>query len=110
MKKQILVAVLTMIPVMGFAKVSDFNELIKENVKAQNELHSTVKNNVGDARDAVADQKMRERIVVVEKSGQSYHSPTKKDLLAFKKEKSHYRASEQKQFERLANEIRSQND
>lgn len=110
MKKQVLIAVLTMIPAIGFAKISDFNALITENVKAQNELHSTVKNNVSDTRDAVGAEKMRERIVVVENSGRSYNAPTKKDLLAFKKERSHYRPSEQKQFERLANEIRSQND
>lgn len=110
MKKQVLITVLSLIPTLGFAKVSDFNALISDNVKAQKELHSTVKNNIGEARDAVAAEKIRQRIVVVENSGLSYVAPTKKDLLAFKKEKSHHRASEQKQFERLANEIRSENE
>lgn len=110
MKKQFLMTVLSLIPAVGFAKVSDFNAMIADNVKVQRELHATVRNNVGEARGGVAYENMRQRIVVVEKSGVSYHSPTKKDLLAYKKEKSYHRASEGKQFERLANEIRSQND
>ncbi|MGZ3770538.1 MAG: hypothetical protein ACXVCP_00725 [Bdellovibrio sp.] len=109
MKKQVLVTILMIVPSFGFAKVSDFDSLITENVKAQAELHSTVKNNVRDTRDAVANSN-RERIVVVENPGKSYNAPTKADLLAFKKEKSHYRASEEKQFERLANEINSQEE
>ncbi|WII71048.1 hypothetical protein QJS83_11305 [Bdellovibrio sp. 22V] len=107
MKKQVLVTVIAMIPAMSFAKVSDFNALITENVKAQNELHSTVKTNLNEARDAADASAMRERIVIVENSGTSYNATTKKDLLAFKKEKTHHRASEEKQFERLANEINS---
>ncbi|MEK2645532.1 hypothetical protein [Bdellovibrio sp. BCCA] len=107
MKKQLLVTVIAMIPAMSFAKISDFNALISENVKAQNELHSTVKHNLDDARDAVAAAQVRERIVVVENSGVTYNAPTKKDLLAFKKEKRSHRASEGKQFERLASEINS---
>lgn len=107
MKKQLLITVMTLIPAMSFAKVSDFNELISENVKAQNELHSAVRNNVIEAREATAAAQLRERIVVVENSGTSYNAPTKKDLLAFKKEKRSHRASEDKQFERLAHEVNS---
>lgn len=107
MKKQVLVTIISMIPAMSFAKISDFNALITENVKAQDELHSTVKHNINETREAV---NVRERIVVVENSGTSYNAPTSKDLLAFKKEKSNHRASEGKQFERLANEISNSQD
>ncbi|KYG61231.1 hypothetical protein [Bdellovibrio bacteriovorus] len=107
MKKQVLVTIIAMIPAVSFAKISDFNALISENVKAQGELHSTVKGNIDEARDQAAAAQVRERIVVVENSGVSYNSPTKKDLLAFKKEKRSHRASESKQFERLASEISS---
>lgn len=107
MKKQLLITALMLIPAMSFAKVSDFNELISESVKSQNELHSAVQGNMEDARDAAAAAKVRERIVVVENSGVSYNSPSRKDLLAFKKEKRSHRASEEKQFERLANEVHS---
>ncbi|UXR63520.1 hypothetical protein EZJ49_10580 [Bdellovibrio bacteriovorus] len=107
MKKQALIAVMTLIPAISFAKISDFNALISENTKAQSELHHTVQSNLEATRDKVAAQeKIRERIVVVENSGTSYNAPTRKDLLAFKKEKSNHRASEEKQFERLATEIR----
>ncbi len=101
MKKQIMVAVIALIPSLGFAKISDFNALIAENTKSQNELHNTVQGNLAEARKAEA----RQRIVVVENSGSSYNAPTRKSLLAFKKEKTHHQASESKTFERLAHEI-----
>lgn len=107
MKKQLLIAAMTLIPAMSFAKVADFGELITENVKAQNELHETVRHNIDDAREVAAKQPVRERIVVVENSGTSFNAPTRKDMLVFKKEKTDHRASETKQFERLANEIHS---
>lgn len=106
MKKQLLVTVIALIPAMSFAKEKvDFGDLISENSKAQTELHSTIKNNLEEAREIAAAAQMRERIVVVENTGGSYNAPTNSELLAFRKEKSHHRASEEKQFERLANEI-----
>lgn len=108
MKKQLLVSVMVLIPAISFAKEKvDFGDLISENSRAQSELHSTVKHNLEEAREIAAAVKMRERIVVVENSGVSYNAPTDQELLAFKKERSHHRASEDKQFERLANEISS---
>lgn len=106
MKNQIVVAIAMMIPTIGFAKVADFNALITENVKAQTELHDSVKGNMAETRQAVADANRRERIVIVENSGTSYNSPTKKDMLVFQKEKTQYRADEG--FDRLATEIRDQ--
>lgn len=100
MKKQLLVTVIALVPAMGFAKVSDFNAMIADNVKEQNQLHSEVKNNVIEARDTA-----RERIVIVENESASYNAPTRKDLLAFKKEKKNYAPSQKQEFERLANEI-----
>lgn len=106
MKKQVLVTVIAMIPALSFAKVSDFNAMISENMKEQTELHTTVQNNVGDAREsAEMAAGVHERIVIVENSKTSYNAPTKKDLLAFKKEKKNFVPSENDQFERLANEI-----
>lgn len=110
MKKQVLIAVMTLIPAVSFAKISDFDAMINENVKAQNELHSTVKTNLHEAKSATEEGALnvpRDRIVVVENSGVSYNAPTKKDMLAFKKERRNHRASESKQFDRLANEIRA---
>ncbi|MNK96848.1 hypothetical protein D3C87_1171580 [compost metagenome] len=108
MKKQILFAVVAMIPVLSFAKVADFNALITDNMKAQTELHTTVTGNMAETRKAVADANIKERIVIVENSGTSYNSPTKKDMLAFKKEKTFYRASDMDSLDRVATEIRDQ--
>ncbi len=110
MKKQILVALMTLVPAIGFAKIQDFNALISENVKAQKELHKNVQTNVEATREQIAAQSIRERIVIVENSGESYNAPTRKDLLAFKKEQRSHRASEKKQFDRLASEISSLQD
>jgi hypothetical protein len=108
MKKQILFAVVAVIPALSFAKVADFNALISDNMKAQTELHSTVTGNMADTRKAVADTNIKERIVIVENSGSSYNSPTKKDMLAFKKEKTFYRASDMNSLDRVATEINDQ--
>lgn len=113
MKKQLLIAAMTLIPAMSFAKISDFDAMINDNVKAQNELHSTVKTNLNEAKSATEEgalQVPRERIVVVENSGVSYNSATKDDLKKFKKERRSHRASEDKQFKRLANEIRASDE
>lgn len=110
MKKQILTAIIAMIPAMSFAKISDFDGLITENAKIQQDLHSKVKHSINGARNVVANSNVRERIVIVENSGQSYNSPTSKNMMAFKKEKTFHRASEEKNFDRLATEISSLND
>ena len=78
MKKQLLVTVIAMIPAMSFAKVSDFNAMISDNLKEQNQLHSTVTENVGEAREV---DNSHERIVIVENSTASYNAPTKKEML-----------------------------
>lgn len=109
MKKQAVIALMTLIPAISFAKISDFNALINENSKAQSELHNTVQANLEASRE-YASAEVRERIVVVENSGSSYNAPTKKDLLAFKKEKVSHRASERKQFDRLASELSGLDD
>lgn len=106
MKKQILFAVVAMIPALSFAKVADFNALITDNMKAQTELHTTVTGNMADTRKAVVDANIKERIVIVENSGTSYNSPTRKDMLAFKKEKTFFRAGDSS--ERVASELREQ--
>ncbi|MGE5085725.1 MAG: hypothetical protein ACM3MG_05445, partial [Bacillota bacterium] len=98
MKKQLLIAAMTLIPAMSFAKVEDFSEMIAENAKSQTELHETVRHSIDDAREVAGNTKTHERIVIVEKSGTSFNAPTRKDMLVFKKEKTAYRASESKSF------------
>lgn len=112
MKKQVIVTIIALIPTMGFAKVTDFNALISENVQSQKELHSTVKQNVQEARETASDPASgkREKVVVVDSSTETYNAPTKKDLLVFEKEKSFHRASDEKQLDRLATELSSLGD
>lgn len=109
MKKQIIVTIISLIPTMGLAKVTDFNALISENVKSQKVLHSAVKQNVLEARDGTQDssQIKYKKVVVVDSSRETYNAPTKKDLLIFEKEKNFHRASDTQQFDRLATELSS---
>ena len=65
MKKQILVALISIIPAISFAKVSDFNTMISDNQKDQQQLHKSVNSNVADANKVVRQGK-RERLVFVE--------------------------------------------
>lgn len=110
MKKQILAAVVAMIPALSFAKITDFNSLISENTQAQKELHTTVKSNVKDAREVAEIGGKREKVVLVESASGTYNAPTKKDLLVFEKEKSYHRASDSQQADRLATELSSLGD
>lgn len=111
MKKQVLVAIIALVPTMGFAKVTDFNALISENVQTQKELHSTVKHNVQEAKEATEQENgKREKIVVVDNSRETYNAPTKKDLLVFEKERTFHRISDEKQLDRLATELSNQGE
>lgn len=106
MKTKALIMILSILPATGFAKISDFNAMISENMKQQSELHGSVKNNVAEARDSVESEGVRKRMVVVDDSKSSYNSPTQKELLAFSKEKKRNTLHEEKkQFGRLATEI-----
>jgi hypothetical protein len=93
---------ITVLPLTSFAKVSDFNALISDNMKSQTELHTTVRKNVEVARD---EKNIREKVVVVDGTEGSYASPSRRDLLKFKKERVQHRPSETKQFERVAGEV-----
>lgn len=102
MKKSFVTALLALFPAVGFAKVTDFNALISDNAKTQRELHANVQGTLEKER---VRPQPRQRIVVVESSGKSYHSPTQEGALAFSKTKNNHKASEKRQFERLASEF-----
>jgi hypothetical protein len=104
--KQVIVAIMVLIPAISFAKVEDFNQMISDNMKAQDQLHADVKNNIDSSR--VATQK-HEKIVVVEGTGTSYNAHTNKDLLTFKKEQTNYKTSDKTQTDRVAGEISDSN-
>ncbi len=87
----------------SFAKVADFNNLINENIKAQDTLHQEVKVNMDLAR-----QNLREaspsKVTVMEDFSQ-YSVPSQK--LRFKKEVYQYRPSTKKQMDRVATELKN---
>lgn len=84
------------------AKLSDFNSIIEENSKAQNELHANLTNNMQDTKIAVQ-KETRERYLV--DTSRTINVPTKKDFLTFEKEKNYHRPSQKQAQKRLAIEI-----
>ncbi|MBC7466601.1 MAG: hypothetical protein H7256_11475 [Bdellovibrio sp.] len=98
-----------MVLTLGFvlnanAKLSDFNDLIEENSKAQNDLHASLTENMKDTQVAVQ-KETRERFLV--DSSSTINAPTKKSFLTFSKEKDYHRASEKQAQKRLAVEVDS---
>lgn len=105
MEKQILkmIALLMVLaPSFSFAKVSDFHDLIEDNMKSQRELHGQVQTQVEAAR--IAAKVQVEDAILVADSG-TVNVATKKGMLVHDKEKTFYRASEKKQLDRLASEF-----
>lgn len=96
----ILIAAL--IPTVSMAKVEDFNAMIAENGKAQQQLQKDLSGQIEKTREA-----QNAYSADVGNGGflQSVNSPTDKGFMTFKKESIQYRASEAKQMERLANEM-----
>lgn len=103
MKKQLMIALISLVPALSYAKVSDFNAMISDNMKAQTQLHKTVQESTDTAR--IAAREKSDRGVLVEASGASYNVATKKDLLTFEKEKRGSEVSQKEQMDRLAAEV-----
>ncbi|MES3037476.1 MAG: hypothetical protein V4736_06165 [Bdellovibrionota bacterium] len=102
-----VVMILTMIfSAVSFAKVSDFNKMIVENIETQAALHQEVKTKVIVPVEAAPAQDPR--FVDVERK--NLISPTEKDFLRHKKELTQYRASEKVQRERVAHEFESNSE
>ena len=102
---------LTVSLVLGFsfmaqAKLSNFNSLIAENSKAQNELHADLKDKLNETFVAVQLEK-RDRYLVDSAADQSINVPTSKNFLTYNKEKTYFRPSEAQAKKRLAQELDS---
>jgi hypothetical protein len=102
----IALAVAMAIPAISSAKVDDFNAMIAENNKAQQELRTDLKTQMSETRQAQARAPKRE-VIVASDWHESVNSPTKKSMTTFDKETVEYRPSEAKQMQRLANEIKA---
>lgn len=105
MKNQIfkvLALLMVITPSFSFAKVSDFHNLIEENMKSQSELHKNIQTQVEASRIAAH---IEEEDTTMVANNSEINVPTKKGMLTHNKEKTFYRASEKKQMDRLANEF-----
>jgi hypothetical protein len=110
MKKVVVLALSSISLVLIFAsfswaKVSDFNALINENISAQKELHSEVKKQMKVTQDSFYPSP--KATVVVETESNQINSPTKSKMLKFKKETATQNASRsgKKQLERVSEEF-----
>ena len=104
MKKLTLMIMMMVVSQVSQAKVSDFNNLISENIKSQDALHKEVNTNMKVVRQEPKNA-AREKIVIVE--AQTYNAPSRK--LQFKKETHFYQASDKKNMDRLAAEVQQMN-
>lgn len=98
MKKQVVTMLIALVPAFASAKISDFNDMIRENAKSQSQLSNALNETVKVAR-----IQPRQRIVIVENGSSTYNAPTKR--LAFEKERIYNRVTEKSQFDRVASEI-----
>lgn len=99
--KKLAVITLLMSAQMSLASVTDFHSLIVENNQAQNELHDQIKNSIETARVAVQEGSKTFSVA----SETAVPVKTNKEFLRFDKEKRHFKASEDKNEKRLAEEI-----
>lgn len=104
MKKLIILTLTFGLTLTAQAKLNDFNQLIAENSKAQNELHGSLKDKLGETRVAVSEERKAQLIV---DAPATYNVPTNKAFLTFAKEKSSYKLSEKQLQKKLAQEVDS---
>ena len=84
------------------AKVNNFNNLIEENSRAQNELHTDLKQNLADTQVAVQVEK-NDRFVV--DTAGTINVPTRKSFLTYRKNKTDYSTTTSEAQKRLAQEL-----
>lgn len=100
MKKTILITVL-MTTLTSYAG-TNFNDIIVENMNAQNELHQQIKASVDDVKKSVVDGSKTISI-----AAETVNVKSNKEFLKFDKEKKYYKASDKKANNRLAEELQN---
>ena len=100
---KLTMVILSLIPAMSWANVSNFNDIIAENSQVQREIQQTLK--VNDDSTAAALGSNNDHRVVLESI--SYNAPTNPHTLKFKKELSERRVSSKKEMNRLAKDFKS---
>lgn len=107
MKKAFVILALSL-PFGAFAKISDFNALIKENSAAQKELHQEVKANVDEGRMAAQDEEKSSTLADTDGEA-TVNVRSNKNFLRFKKEIVDHQVEGKDMDRRLANELNSAN-
>ncbi len=105
MKTIILTLVALTFATVGATAKTNFGELIVENSKAQNELHSQIKSTVKAVN--VAKREAIDGDKTVSIASETYHVKTNKNFLTFEKEKKFYKESESQAHKRLAEEFQN---
>ncbi|MBX3034326.1 MAG: hypothetical protein KF865_10415 [Bdellovibrionaceae bacterium] len=102
--KQVIFSLLVVLGAsVGQAKVADFNALIGENMRSQEELQQEMRHQMGETRTARQDK--REVKVFVDPKGHDINVPTTD--LRFRKEMVDHSPSQKDVNNRLANEIQA---
>lgn len=107
----ILVTLMTfagsMMASFSWAKVSDFNTLINENISAQQELHKEIRQQVKTTGQAFRENsnQREDSTVIVESDSLDVNSSTPSKMLKFKKEKKQSAVSRKKQMDRISQEF-----
>ncbi len=105
--KKVLLTIVTIVGTsLSALAATDFNAIIVENSKAQNELHSQIKSNVDEVKLAVQDR-VQDGSKTVSIAAETIHVKTDKKFLTFAKEKKYYKPSEAKAQKRLAEEFQN---
>jgi hypothetical protein len=102
---KLAILTLTLIPIMGWAEVSDFNSLINENAKAQRELQHNIEDKTTTVKAELTPKKTIKKTVIVQ--SESYNVPTNDRALKFNKELHQDQPSNKKELDRLAEEFKS---
>jgi len=84
----------------------DFNEIIVENTKAQQNLHSQIKQTVMETQIAAQTLKPQDKFIADSEAAKMIQVKTKKSFLTYEKEKKHSRASASQNDKRLAQEFK----
>jgi len=84
----------------------DFNEIIVENNKVQQNLHAQIKQTVSDSKMAALQVNSNEKYIADSAAANVIQVKTKKSLLTFEKEKKHSKASALQNDKRLAQEFK----
>ncbi|MFN3697345.1 MAG: hypothetical protein ACK4VO_07885 [Pseudobdellovibrio sp.] len=84
----------------------DFNEIIVENTKAQQNLHSQIKQTVMETQIAAQSFKPQDKFIADTDAAKIIQVKTKKSFLTYEKEKKHSRASASQNEKRLAQEFK----